>query len=279
MWMIWGYPHGPWLRKPPLSALLCEYLAPFVEMIYEIKLICLAIYSVFGCGHGKDIKHRLDDCKFERCAAPCSLSCHMILDSLFDIFLSTACHGPALSSQGSVGSVLSIRNGNPQRKSRINDGRSLHSRAASGNVWDLVDLGDLVARQDALHPAMQMPLFEQNGFILEFSPRWMSDIRTIQKSWYEFAVCLFIERLCYAWSSNLWRTAAERRLSCCGLFGCGHHLCCNCCNVVINKTGRLSWTIDRDEQASSIHRSLYIDSSAYKAYIIYISSISSLYWK
>ena len=99
MWMIWGYPHdlgNPW--KPPLSALLCEYLAPFVEMIYEIKLICLAIYSVFGCGHGKDIKHRLDNCKFERCAAPCSLSCRMILDSLFDIFLSTACHGPALSS-------------------------------------------------------------------------------------------------------------------------------------------------------------------------------------
>jgi hypothetical protein len=46
-------------------------------------------------------------------------------------------------------------------------------------------------RTPCIQLQLQMPLFEQNGFILEFSPRLMSDIRTIQKSWYKFAVCLF----------------------------------------------------------------------------------------
>lgn len=93
---------------------------------------------------------------------------------------------------------------------------------------------------------MQMPLFEQNGFILEFSPRLMSDIRTKFRSLGTSSQYACLERLCYAWSLQN---------------GCFAKVSLRvwspfiACNAVINKTGRLSLTIDRDEQASSIHRS------------------------
>ena len=77
-WVIWGYPH---FSKPPFSKAMFIWANCWrwwFLNIYEIKWICSAIYSVFG-GRGKDIKHSFDNCKFERCAASCSLSCEKSL--------------------------------------------------------------------------------------------------------------------------------------------------------------------------------------------------------